>query len=98
LLREARSGWAAFADVKIERNGHQGVVFRTTKADDERQLRQNNKNVQVVSIQKVNQDIPQNIHNCMLEWCSLHYPYFKKNFRTHKRNIERIFQGSKCSG
>ena len=53
LLDDARSNWASFTDVKIERNGHQGIVFRTTKADDERQLRSNNKQVQVLSIQKV---------------------------------------------
>lgn len=53
LLDEARSGWASFTDVKLERNGHQGIVFRTTKPDDERQLRSNNKNVQILSIQKV---------------------------------------------
>jgi DNA mismatch repair protein MSH2 len=52
LLDDARSGWASFADVKVERNGHQGVVFRTPRADDERQLRTNNKTVQIVSIQK----------------------------------------------
>jgi hypothetical protein len=53
LLQEARTSWASFAEVRIERNGHQGVVFRSTKADDERQLRANNKAVQVLSIQKV---------------------------------------------
>lgn len=52
LLDDARSDWASFADVKIERNGHQGVVFRTPRADDERQLRANNKTVQILSIQK----------------------------------------------
>lgn len=51
-MDDARSGWASFADVKLERNGHQGIVFRTTRADDERQLRANNKSVQILSIQK----------------------------------------------
>jgi hypothetical protein len=53
LHEDARSGWAAFADVKLERNGHQGVVFRTTRPDDERQLRAKNSSVQIVSILKV---------------------------------------------
>lgn len=51
-MDDARSGWASFTDVKLERNGHQGIVFRTPRADDERQLRTNNKSVQILSIQK----------------------------------------------
>ena len=38
--------------MKLERNPQHGFIFRTTKGDDERQLRANNKNVVILSLQK----------------------------------------------
>ena len=53
VLRDAKSNWAAFADVKLETDSQHGYILRTTKSDDERQLRANNSKVQILSIQKV---------------------------------------------
>jgi DNA mismatch repair ATPase MutS len=53
LLDDARSSWASFADVKLETNGQYGFFFRSTKGDDEKQLRANNKRVKILAIQKV---------------------------------------------
>lgn len=52
VLSEARNGWASFADVKLEQNPMHGFILRTTRADDERQLRANNSAVRVISILK----------------------------------------------
>lgn len=52
ILNEARRGWGSFTDVKMESNPQQGFVLRTTRPDDERQLRANNSSVQIVSILK----------------------------------------------
>lgn len=52
VLQEARTGWASFADVKLEQNAMHGFVLRTTRADDERQLRANLPTVRVISILK----------------------------------------------
>jgi hypothetical protein len=53
LLRDARNSWASFADVKLEPSQQHGFVFRTTRSDDERQLRANNSSVRIISILKV---------------------------------------------
>jgi len=55
LLREAQSGYASFATVSLDtdpRNKSHGMVFRTTKGEDERILRANRKDVRIVSILK----------------------------------------------
>ena len=52
LLRDARNNWASFTDAKLEVNAKDGFVFRTTRAEDERQLRENNRSVRIVSILK----------------------------------------------
>jgi hypothetical protein len=53
LLDEAKNDWASFADVKLEQSPISGLVFRTTKGDDERTLRANNPEVHIVSLKKV---------------------------------------------
>jgi DNA mismatch repair protein MSH2 len=52
VLQEARSSWASFADVKLEQNPMHGFILRTTRGDDERQLRANCSSVRVISILK----------------------------------------------
>ena len=52
VLQEARSGFASFADVKLEQNPMHGFILRTTRGDDERQLRANCASVRVISILK----------------------------------------------
>lgn len=52
VWQEARGGWASFADVKLEQNAMHGFILRTTRADDERQLRANYSAVRVISILK----------------------------------------------
>jgi DNA mismatch repair protein MSH2 len=52
VLQEARSGWGSFADVKLEQNPTHGFILRTTKGDDERQLRANYSSVRIISILK----------------------------------------------
>mmetsp|Transcript_6647 Transcript_6647/g.14556 ORF Transcript_6647/g.14556 Transcript_6647/m.14556 type:complete len:517 (+) Transcript_6647:33-1583(+) len=52
ILHEARSTWGSFADVKMEQNGKDGFILRTTRGDDERQLRANCSSVKVLSILK----------------------------------------------
>ena len=52
LLRDARNNWASFTDPKLEVNAKDGFVFRTTHAEDERQLRENHRGVRIVSILK----------------------------------------------
>ena len=53
ILLQARNNWASFADVKLEEDTQHGLILRTTKGDDERQLRANNSHVCILSIQKV---------------------------------------------
>jgi DNA mismatch repair protein MSH2 len=52
LLQDAQHGWASFCDIKLEKDPAHGFIFRTTKSDDERQLRANNSEVRVISIPK----------------------------------------------
>ena len=52
ILDDARCNWASFADVKLEKSNVHALFLRSAKADDERQLRANNKNVKILSIQK----------------------------------------------
>lgn len=53
LMAKANSSWASFTDVKLESSPQHGFYFRTTKGDDERQMRTNNPKVQILSLQKV---------------------------------------------
>lgn len=39
LFEEARGSWASFTDVKLETDSPHGIIMRTTRGDDERQLR-----------------------------------------------------------
>jgi DNA mismatch repair protein MSH2 len=52
ILSAAQRGWADFCDVKLEGNNATSFFLRSTKGDDERQLRANNKHVKILSIQK----------------------------------------------
>ena len=52
LLQEGRDTWASFTDLKLERNQQHGYIFRTTRLDDERQLRANSKSVIILSMLK----------------------------------------------
>ena len=47
------SGYASFANVNLEISSQHGFVLRTTKGDDERELRANNSKVRIISILKV---------------------------------------------
>ena len=51
-LNKAQTGYARFADVKLDSNNQHAFYLRTTKGDDERQLRANNSAVKVLSLQK----------------------------------------------
>jgi DNA mismatch repair protein MSH2 len=51
-LSKAQHGYASFADVKLESNNQYAYFMRTTKGDDERQLRANSSKVRVLSLQK----------------------------------------------
>ena len=53
LVAQANSSWASFTDVKLESSAQYGFYFRTTRGDDERQMRANNPKVQILSLQKV---------------------------------------------
>ena len=53
LQQQANATWGSFTDVKLEHNSQHGFVFRTTKGDDERDLRANNPSVQIISLLKV---------------------------------------------
>lgn len=105
LHDEARSGWASFTDVKLERNGHQGVVFRTTRPDDERQLRAKNSNVQIVSILKVRlyMYIPAKNKLCLirfaiLEWALFHHPAIETGCGAHEADLLAVFAASERRG
>lgn len=52
LLHEAKSSYASFAEVKLESDPRYGFILRTTRGDDERQLRDNNKAVKVLALLK----------------------------------------------
>ena len=52
LHQHGRRTWASFTDMKMERNPQHGYIFRTTKPDDERQLRSNCKEVIILSLLK----------------------------------------------
>ena len=52
ILQEARTSWGSFADVKLEQNSVHGFILRTTRGDDERQLRANCASVRILSILK----------------------------------------------
>jgi DNA mismatch repair protein MSH2 len=52
LVKEANRSWASFTEAKLELCPKNGFVFRTTKGDDERQLRANNSSVRIISILK----------------------------------------------
>lgn len=60
LEREARglrdnagSTWGSFTEIKLESSSQQGFYLRTTRGDDERQLRQSSGKVEILSLQKV---------------------------------------------
>ncbi len=53
LQEQANSSWGSFTDVKLEQNSQWGYIFRTTKGDDERELRSNNSKIRILSLQKV---------------------------------------------
>ncbi len=52
ILNEANTGWANFTDVKLESSSVHALYLRTTKGEDERQLRENKKSVKILSILK----------------------------------------------
>lgn len=52
VLQDARSSYASFAEVKLEKSSQHGLFLRTTKGDDERQLRQQNSSIRILSILK----------------------------------------------
>lgn len=53
IYQEAINTWASFDDVKLEQNNQHSFYLRTTKCDDERQLRQNNPRIQIIGLLKV---------------------------------------------
>lgn len=53
LQDQANNSWGSFTDVKLELNPQWGYIFRTTKGDDERELRSNNPKIRILSLQKV---------------------------------------------
>jgi hypothetical protein len=53
LQDQANQSWGSFTDIKLEFNSQWGFIFRTTKGDDEREIRKNNPKVQILSLQKV---------------------------------------------
>lgn len=64
LLRKVRDGWCSGIDVKLEDSTlHRGLVFRSTRADDEKQIRANNSSARVLSILKVFIDSLQELDN-----------------------------------
>ena len=52
LLHSARNGWASACDVKLEETPQHGWIFRSTRADNERELRNSNSSVRIISILK----------------------------------------------
>ena len=53
LVKEARNGFASFATVALDISQKDGLSFRTTRGDDERELREKNGKVRIISILKV---------------------------------------------
>jgi hypothetical protein len=53
LYRDAKNNWASFATVHLETSPIYGLILRSTKENDERDLRANNKDVKVLKIMKV---------------------------------------------
>jgi hypothetical protein len=58
LQDQANQSWGSFTDIKLEFNSQWGFIFRTTKGDDEREIRKNNPKVQILSLQKVASPLP----------------------------------------
>lgn len=52
ILKDAKDTWASFCDIKLERNPQHGYFLRTTRGDDEKQLRVNKSDVRIISILK----------------------------------------------
>jgi DNA mismatch repair protein MSH2 len=52
VLNDAKASYASFAEVRLERSSQYGFNLRTTKGDDEKQLRANNSSVRILSILK----------------------------------------------
>jgi DNA mismatch repair protein MSH2 len=52
VFAKARDDWASFADIRLELSPQHGYIMRSTKGEDERQLRANNKSVRILSILK----------------------------------------------
>lgn len=52
ILSEANTEWASFTDVKLESGPVHALYLRTTKGGDERQLRENKKSVEILSMLK----------------------------------------------
>ena len=53
LVKEAKNGFASFATVALDISQKDGLSFRTTRGDDERELREKNGKVRIISILKV---------------------------------------------
>jgi hypothetical protein len=53
LWTQARDGWCSGVDVKLEDSPMHGLIFRSARPDDEKQIQANNKNARIVSILKV---------------------------------------------
>ena len=96
LEREARelrdiagNSWASFTEVKLESSAQLGFYLRTTRGDDERQLRQSGGKVEILSLQKVTGQIfVMSLHYydvCMsfcrmVEWSTFHYSSSLEHF------------------
>lgn len=52
IWNDARMSYASFAEVKLEKNNQHGFILRTTRGEDERQLREKNAQVKILSILK----------------------------------------------
>ena len=52
ILQEAKTTYASFAEVRLEKSNQHGLFLRTTKGEDERQLRQKNSSLRILSILK----------------------------------------------
>ena len=52
LHDNARSSWASFSDLKLERSTMYGYVFRSTRCEDEREFQKHKRDVTILSIKK----------------------------------------------
>lgn len=52
IVIEANDNWASFTEVKLDSSQVHTFYLRSCSSDDERQLRSNNKNVKILSLQK----------------------------------------------